>query len=208
MSVRIKICGITEVESARIAVAAGADAIGLMFYPPSKRYLELHQAEQISRSLAPDVVTVAVLVNPEAEYVEQILQRVRISWLQFHGDEPPEFCRRFGLPYIKSIRVGAQSAPALRQFEARYADAGWLLFDSHVDGCYGGTGHAFDWRRADYGGTKPIILAGGLDAENIAQALRIAAPWGVDVSSGVESDGRKDAQKIRLFCQRVRAGQC
>ncbi len=203
MRTRIKICGVTEPDIAQVAVAAGADAIGLIFHAPSKRNLELPQAAAIARAVAPFVTSVAVMVNPTTEFVRAVMAQVQPSCLQFHGEESAAFCAAFGAPYIKALRVTPEID--LLALEARYATAQGILLDTHtqVAAQYGGSGATFDWQQACYGGTKPLLLAGGLCAENITAALAQVAPYGVDVSTGVESAGRKDAEKIRHFCQHV-----
>ncbi len=204
MRTRIKICGVTDPDTARVAVAAGADAIGLIFHPPSKRHLELAQAAAICRAVAPFVSTVAVMVNPTAEFVRAIVEQVEPDCLQFHGEESPDFCTGFGRPYLKAVRM----APGVDWLDAarRHSSARGILLDTHEDEQYGGTGATFDWGRVRCGGDTdlpPLILAGGLRLENIAEALAQVRPYGVDVSSGVERDGHKDAELIRRFCQKV-----
>jgi phosphoribosylanthranilate isomerase len=199
---RIKICGITRAEDARSAAHAGADAIGLVFYPPSPRYLSTELAVEIRDALGPFVQTVALFVNPDAAHVAQVLQRVRPALLQFHGEETPEFCAQFGAPYVKACRVrpGIDALEYLRPFSRA---AAWL-FDSHVPE-YGGVGEAFDWSLLPATRERPVILSGGLARENVAAAVRKVRPWGVDVSSGVESaKGIKDAAKIAAFIAEVR----
>ncbi len=205
MRIRIKICGITSPKIALQAVDAGADALGLMFYPNSSRYLTIEQAVAIERHILPFVARIGVLVNPKKQHVEEILQRLRLDYLQFHGDEPAAFCASFGVPYIKAIRVSDDTD--LRALEKQYQDAVGLLLDSAVADSYGGTGIAFAWHKAKYGGNKPIILAGGLTADNVQTAIATASPYAVDVSSGVETDGVKEVEKMTQFCQNVnRAG--
>ena len=203
MRTRIKICGMTDPDSARVAVAAGADAIGLIFHPPSARHLELAHAAVICRAVAPFVATVAVMVNPSDEQVREIIQQVNPSHLQFHGEEPADFCAAFGKPYIKTLRVaeGADLPEQVKEIESRYPSAQGILLDTHTTDSYGGTGTTFDWGHC--AGVMPLLLAGGLTPENVGEALARMAPYGVDVSSGVESNGRKDAVKIRQFCQKV-----
>ena len=209
MRTRIKICGVTDSDTARVAVAAGADAIGLIFHPPSERHLEPARAAAICRAVGPFVSTVAVMVNPTAECVRGIIEQVNPDQLQFHGEEPADFCAAFGKPYIKALRVppDVNVRKALRETEARYESARGILLDTHASDRYGGTGTAFDWGQVGGGQgggvTMPLILAGGLTPENAAKALTEVAPYGVDVSTGVESDGRKDPDKIRRFCQIV-----
>jgi phosphoribosylanthranilate isomerase len=198
---RIKICGITREQDARMAAQAGADAIGLVFYPPSPRYLSLERAAEIRDALPPFVQTVALFVNADAAQVAQVLQRVRPAMLQFHGDETPEFCAQFGAPFVKACRVrpGVDALEYLRPFSRA---AAWL-FDSHVPE-YGGVGESFDWSLIP-STDKAVILSGGLSRANIAAAIRRVKPWGVDVSSGVEAaKGVKDGAKIAAFIAEVR----
>ena len=202
MRTRVKICGITRPGDARAAAEAGADAIGLVFYPPSPRYLSGERAIEIRDALPPFVQTVALFVNPDAAQVAQVIGRVKPGMLQFHGDETPQFCGQFGLPYLKACRVkqGVDLIEYLRPFAAA---AGWLL-DSHVE-AYGGVGERFDWSLVPGKLERPLVLSGGLDSGNVAQAIRQLRPWGVDVSSGVESaKGIKDAAKIAAFIAEVR----
>ncbi len=199
---RVKICGITRPGDALAAAQAGADAIGLVFYPKSPRYLSTEKAAEIRDALPPFVQTVALFVNPDAAQVAQVLGRVRPAMLQFHGDEGPEFCGQFGLPYVKAARVkqGLDLLEYLRPFAAA---AAWLL-DSFVE-AYGGVGERFDWSLVPRKLERPLILSGGLERGNVAKAIRKLRPWGVDVSSGVESaKGIKDAAKIAAFIEEVR----
>ena len=202
MRTRIKICGITRIQDARAAAEAGADAIGLVFYPPSPRFLSVERAVEIRDALPPFVQTVALFVNADAAQVAQVIGRVRPALLQFHGEETPEFCAQFGMPYVKACRVrpGVDALEYLRPF----ARAAAWLFDSHVPE-YGGVGEAFDWSLLPAARERPVILSGGLSRENVAEAVRRLRPWGVDVSSGVESaKGIKDAAKIAAFIAEVR----
>ena len=199
---RIKICGLTRVDDALAAVHAGADAIGLVFYPPSPRAVELEQALAIRRALPPFVATVALFVNAEAATVERVLQQLRPSLLQFHGDESPQDCARYAHPYLRAARMRA--GLDLVDFASRYADAQGVLVDAFVDG-YGGGGEVFDWSLIPKNVDFPIVLSGGLNARNVAQAVRCVRPWAVDVSSGVESArGVKSAAAIREFVAAVR----
>jgi phosphoribosylanthranilate isomerase len=202
MRTRVKICGITRPGDARAAAEAGADAIGLVFYPPSPRFLAVERAVEIRDALPPFVQTVALFVNADAAQVSQVLGRVKPSLLQFHGDETPEFCRQFGVPYVKAARVrqGLDLIEYLRPFASA---AAWLL-DSFVE-AYGGVGERFDWSLVPRRLERPLILSGGLERGNVAEAVRKLRPWGVDVSSGVESaKGIKDAAKIAAFIAEVR----
>lgn len=202
MRTRIKICGITRTEDAQAAARAGADAIGLVFYPPSPRFLSLEWARELRNELAPFVMPVALFVNPTAAEVYTVLERVRPAMLQFHGEETPVFCSQFGVPYIKACRVnpGVDLLEYLRPFSGA---AGWLL-DSHVEE-YGGVGESFDWSLVPAERSHPLILSGGLTRENVREAIRRVRPWAVDVSSGVESaKGIKDAARIAAFIAEVR----
>lgn len=199
---RIKICGITRPADARAAAEAGADAIGLVFYPPSPRYLSGERALEIRDALPPFVQAVALFVNPDAAQVAQVIGRVKPALLQFHGEETPQFCGQFGVPYVKACRVkqGVDLLEYLRPFSSA---AGWLL-DSHVEE-YGGVGERFDWSIVPQRLERPLILSGGLAPDNVAEAVRRLRPWGVDVSSAVESaKGIKDPAKIAAFIAEVR----
>jgi phosphoribosylanthranilate isomerase len=206
MRTRVKICGITRPADARAAADAGADAIGLVFYPHSPRFLSVERALEIRDALPPFVQTVALFVNPDAAQVAQVIGRVKPAMLQFHGEETPRFCEEFGLPYVKAYRVRsgiAQSVDLLEYLRPFSRAAAWLL-DSHVAE-YGGVGERFDWSVVPKVHEKPLILSGGLAPGNVAEAIRRVRPWGVDVSSGVESaKGIKDAAKIAAFIAEVK----
>lgn len=199
MVVRVKICGITCADDAQAAVEAGADALGFMFYEPSPRHIAPAAAAPIIRALPPFVSTVGVFVDATEEHIRHVLATCGFDTLQLHGSESPEFCRRFaGLKVVKAFRVvdleSLQALPA-------YRTHAWLL-DSYVPGKPGGTGARFNWNLAVEAGKlgRPIILAGGLTPGNIAEAVRQVRPFGLDVSSGVESaPGKKDPQKVRDF---------
>jgi phosphoribosylanthranilate isomerase len=199
---RVKICGITRSEDVQAAARAGADAIGLVFYPPSPRYLHVDWARQLVSEVPPFVGTVALFVNPAAAEVYTVLERVRPAMLQFHGEESAVFCAQFGVPYIKACRVkpDVDLLEYLRPFSGA---AGWLL-DSHVEE-YGGVGESFDWSLIPAERIRPLVLSGGLSRDNVGEAIRRVRPWAVDVSSGVESSkGIKDAAKIAAFIAEVR----
>jgi len=200
---RIKICGITRVEDGINAAQAGADAIGLVFVGNSPRHVMPEQAHAIVSALPPFVSTVALFVNPAAAEVEAVLKTVRPDVLQFHGEEPPEFCRAFGVPYLKAFRV--RPGFDLLQSAALYADAqGWLL-DAWSEAAHGGTGERFDWDLIPLDLPRPIVLAGGLTPANVAEAVLKVRPWAVDVSSGVEAGkGIKDAAEIAAFIKEAR----
>ncbi len=200
---RVKICGITRVEDGLHAAQAGADAIGLVFVGKSPRHVTPHQAREIARALPPFVSTVALFVNPTAAEVEAVLKTVRPDVLQFHGEETADFCRAFGVPYLKAFRV--RPGADLLQSAASYADAqGWLL-DAWSEAAHGGTGERFDWDLIPRDLPRPMLLAGGLTPDNVAAAVYMVRPWAVDVSSGVESSkGIKDAAKIAAFIKEIR----
>jgi phosphoribosylanthranilate isomerase len=206
MRTRIKICGITRPGDALAAAEAGADAVGLVFYPQSPRYLAAERALGIRDALPPFVQTVALFVNPDAAQVAQVIGRVRPALLQFHGDETPAFCAQFGMPYIKACRVksGVRPEVDLLEYLRPFSGAAAWLLDSYVEE-YGGVGESFDWSLAPQRLERPLILSGGLERGNVAEAIRRVRPWGVDVSSGVESaKGIKDAAKIAAFIEEVR----
>ncbi len=200
---RTKICGITRVEDALAAAHAGADAIGLVFVAKSPRHVTPMQAAEIGAALPPFVTRVALFVNPDAAQVEAVLGLARPDVLQFHGEETPEFCRSFGLPYLKAARV--RPGVDLLQFATLHADAQGLLLDAWSEGVHGGTGERFDWALIPPDLPRPVVLAGGLHPGNVAEAVRVVGPWAVDVSSGVEAaKGIKDAAKIAAFIKEVR----
>ena len=200
---RVKICGITRVEDAQAAAQAGADAIGLVFYERSPRLVSIAQAAQLAAALPPFVTSVGLFVDADETFVRQVLAAVPLDLLQFHGDESPEYCAQFGRPYLKAIRVKA--GVDLLQCAAHFRAARGLLLDAHVDGIPGGTGATFDWSLIPKQMPLPVILSGGLDAGNVAAAIKQVQPYAVDVSSGVEvSKGIKDAAKIARFMKEVR----
>ncbi|MCU1753036.1 phosphoribosylanthranilate isomerase [Pseudomonas sp. 6D_7.1_Bac1] len=203
-AVRSKICGITRIEDALAAVDAGADAIGLVFYAKSPRAVTVQQARAIIAALPPFVTTVGLFVNASRCELGEILDAVPLDLLQFHGDETPTDCEGYHRPYIKALRVKAGDDIAA-SCDA-YAKASGILLDTYVEGVPGGTGEAFDWSLIPQGLSKPIILAGGLSAANVAEAIARVHPYAVDVSGGVEqSKGIKDHAKIRAFIKAVRS---
>ncbi len=203
MPTRIKICGITRVEDGLAAARAGADAIGLVFAERSPRRLSLEQAGEITQALPPFVTTVALFVNAPMAEVERVIQRLRPGCLQFHGEETPRDCAAFGLPWIKAVRV--RPGVDLLQFATLYAGAQGLLLDAYSPAAHGGTGERFDWGLIPADLPRPVVLAGGLTPANAAEAVRLARPWAVDVSSGVESaPGIKDAARIAAFVNEIR----
>lgn len=196
--IRTKICGITTPEDAAAAAAAGADAVGLVFFQGSSRVVNIARAKEITAALPPFVSVVALFVNESAQNIRRILAEVPIHLIQFHGDEDDAFCRQFDRPYIKAIRV--QTASDIQNAAHRFPNAQALLFDAYHPSEYGGTGNCFDWTLlAEYSG-KPWVLAGGLTPENVGEAVRITGAESVDVSGGVEaSKGKKDAAKVAAF---------
>ena len=199
---RVKICGITRVEDAVSAVSAGADAIGLVFYAPSPRAVSIAQAQQIVAAMPPFVSVVGLFVNAPQTEIESVLSKVRLDILQYHGDETAHDCEQINLPYYKAIRVKADTN--LLQYEAEFKSAKALLLDTFSEAAVGGTGQVFDWKLIPKNMTKPVILAGGLTAENVADAIQQVRPYAVDVSGGVEATkGIKDAAKIAAFMQAV-----
>jgi phosphoribosylanthranilate isomerase len=200
---RIKICGITRGQDIQAAVAAGADALGFVFYAKSPRNIDSRRAAELLATLPPFVTSVGLFVDPTAERVREVLAQVPLDVLQFHGDESPEFCTQFGRPYLKAIRV--RPGVDLVECAARYADAQGLLLDAYVQGVQGGTGESFDWALIPRDLSLPVILSGGLHPGNVAGAVRTVRPYAVDVSSGVEaSKGIKDATKVAAFIKEVK----
>ncbi len=205
MRTRIKICGITRLEDARAAVRLGADAIGLVFHPPSPRAIDPQQAAVIVRQLPPFVTTVGLFVDASRERVAEVLNSVPLDLLQFHGEESPEACSGHGRPWIKAIRM--RESVDLERLRALYAEASGLLLDTYRAGVPGGTGERFDWDRIPPRLCSEIILAGGLDPHNVEQAVHQVRPYAVDVSGGVEAaKGIKDAGKMAAFIAGVNRG--
>lgn len=203
MSTAIKICGITRLEDALAAARAGADAIGLVFHAVSPRCVTVAKAAEIMRAVPSEITTVGLFVNASADEVRAVLAEAPVELLQFHGDEAPEFCRQFGRPYVKAVRMGP--GVNLIQYARTYHDAKALLLDTLVEGVQGGSGITFDWSLIPHDLSLPIILSGGLTPENVTEAVRRVRPLAVDVSSGVESaKGIKDASRIAAFIKGVR----
>lgn len=199
---RIKICGITRAEDLAAAVNAGADAVGFVFYPPSPRYLTPDRAAELARGVPPFVTRVGLFVNSEPAVVTATLDAVPLDLLQFQGEESPEFCQQFGRPYVKVARM--RPGFDLIEFARLFASAQGLLLDAYVEG-YGGTGQQFDWALVPDELPMPIVVAGGLTADNVGEVIARLQPWGVDVSSGVEqAKGIKDKDKIAAFIAAVR----
>jgi phosphoribosylanthranilate isomerase len=202
MRIRVKICGITRVEDAQDAVSCGADAVGLVFYPDSPRFVSLEQARSIVGVVAPFVTVVGLFVNPDPEQVQDVISNVPLGLLQFHGQETNAECKAYGLPFIKSIAMheGTDSQAAMES----YPDAAGFLLDAWQPQTHGGSGITFDWRQVPENPPAPLILAGGLTPENINTAIKAVSPYAVDVSSGVESaKGIKSADKMLAFMKGV-----
>lgn len=201
---RIKICGITRIDDARAAIAAGADAIGLVFYPRSPRCLDIERAHSIVAELPPLVTVVGVFVNQTIEQVRETADRVCLHLLQLHGDETPAQCRRYGRPYIKGVRM--HDDVDLTATARDFSDCRGLLLDTYKPGIEGGTGETFSWKRIPATVTKPVLLAGGLNPANVGEAIETVRPFAIDVSSGVEkAKGVKDAREIERLVKAVRA---
>jgi len=203
MRTRIKICGITRPEDAKAAARLGVDAIGLVFYAPSPRAVTVAQAQAVVVALPPFVTVVGLFVDAQPEVVREVSAAVPLDLLQFHGDETPEYCTQFGRPWLKAIRmkdgveVGAEAG--------RYCGARGLLLDAYQAGVPGGSGERFEWSRAPHGLDMPLILAGGLTPDNVAEAIVQVRPYAVDVSGGVEAaKGIKDFEKMAALVAAVR----
>ena len=204
MRTRVKICGITRRQDAEFAVEMGADALGLVFYPHSPRAVTIAQAKEIVNGLPPFVSIVALFVDASPDDVRACMQALPVAILQFHGDESAEYCEQFGRPYLKAIRV--QENTDFVQIANEYDSAAAILLDSYQPGIPGGTGKVFDWSLITTI-NKPLILAGGLNVDNVASAIEQVQPFAVDVSGGVEqAKGIKDKQKITAFMQEVANG--
>jgi len=203
MAVRVKICGITRLQDLHAACDAGADALGFVFYEKSPRHLAIDSAAMLVRALPPFVQSVGLFVNAEPAFIERVLRAVPLDLLQFHGDETPADCMRYGRPWIKAVRVNRDTD--LLECAADFDAARGLLLDAYVAGVPGGTGERFDWSLIPPHLSRPIVLSGGLTPDNVAEAVRRVRPWAVDVSSGVEAEkGIKDAHKIARFIAKAK----
>ncbi|WP_286239068.1 phosphoribosylanthranilate isomerase [Neptuniibacter halophilus] len=199
---RVKICGITRTEDALHAVQAGADALGFVFYAKSPRAVDVEKAADINRHLPAFITTTALFVDAETDYIDRVIRQTRIDLLQFHGHEDERFCNQFSRPYIKALRMkpGLDLGAEVKRFSSAQA----ILLDAYQPGVPGGTGEVFDWDRIPESHPAPIILAGGLNSANIAEAVSVVRPYAVDVSGGVEaSKGIKDAAKVTTFINEV-----
>ncbi len=206
MRTRIKVCGITRREDALAAAEAGVDAIGLVFYPPSPRYVEPAQAAAIAACLPPFVTTVGLLVNADSETIAEVVGQVGIDMIQFHGNECPDYCASHQRPWIRALRM--KDDLDLSREAQRFTAARGLLLDAYRPGVPGGTGKTFDWARIPADMRSRLVLAGGLNPDNVGQAVAQVRPWAVDVSGGVESaPGIKDKQLVARFVEAVRSGE-
>lgn len=204
---RIKICGLRELEDVRLVSQLGVDAIGLVFHQRSPRAIELLQAMKIRQQLAAFVTLTALFSNETEAWVAEVIDRVKPDLLQFHGQESAQYCEQWGLPYIKAVAMSEPQALAVEM--SQHINACGFLLDSHGQGQQGGSGQRFDWNRFPAQSDQVLILAGGLSPDNVAAAIEQTRPWGVDVSSGVESQkGVKDAAKIQQFVQEVKRVDC
>lgn len=203
---KVKICGITSIEDGQAAVAAGADAIGLVFYPPSSRYVTPSLAADIIASLGPFVTTVGLFVNEDAAVVKQTIALSGLHVLQFHGDESSQYCQQFDRPYIKALRMSPDLEPL--QAVANFPGACGYLFDAWQPDKFGGTGKTFDWQRIAGLASHNLILAGGLNPDNVEAAIQAVHPYAVDVSGGVEfTPGKKDHRALKAFINRAKHGK-
>ena len=201
---KVKICGFTNAENARQAALAGADAIGLVFYDKSPRHVNIDVAREIVAALPPFVNRVGLFVNANPSLIDEVLCEVALDTLQFHGDETVNECMQYGMPFIKS--VGVSSETDLIKIADDFSKASALLLDSYSSNSYGGTGKSFDWSLARVEIDLPVILAGGLNSDNVAEAISQVKPYAVDASSGVESaKGVKDIDKIKSFISNIRS---
>ncbi len=202
---RVKICGITSLADAEVAINAGADALGFVFYEPSPRHITVEAAAEIATQLGPFVTLVGLFVNEKVETVKSVLEKVPLHLLQFHGDEDASYCEQFGRPYMKALRMKPELD--VGQAIAAYPSAAGILLDAYRKGVPGGTGAVFDWARVPKNSRCPLVLAGGLTPENVASAIAATVPYGVDVSGGVEAaPGKKDSSKVVAFIQRAKTG--
>jgi phosphoribosylanthranilate isomerase len=201
MTVRIKFCGITRIEDAHAAAGLGVDALGLVFTRRSRRFVDVAQARAIRDVLPPFMNVVALFMDDDPAWIEQVISQVQPHLLQFHGSESARHAGRFARPYLKAIPMAGGDAPAIA---GSHPHAAGFLLDGHAPGAAGGGGRSFDWSRAQRL-ARPVILAGGLDATNVAQAIAVVRPYAVDVSSGIEvAPGIKDEARMRAFVDAVR----
>jgi len=205
MTVKVKICGVTTIPQVEMLQHLGADAIGLVLYERSSRYIDLDNAIKLRRAISPDVLCVALVVNADEKFIQSVISELKPDFIQFHGDETAEFCNQFNYPFIRAIRMreGLNILDEVRGYKAE----GGFLFDAWNKDYYGGTGETFDWSRLPSEHNLKVILAGGLNPENVAAAVSSVRPYMVDVSGGVElSAGVKDEGKVLVFIRNAKHG--
>jgi len=206
---RIKFCGMTRAGDVRLASELGVDAIGFVFAGDGPRRIHVQEARMMRNALAPLVDVVALFMDNQVEEVRDVVRLVRPTLLQFHGREADAFCRGFGVPFLKAVPMGGNRIPGNADLRRMYPAAAGFVFDSHAEGAPGGSGATFDWTRLPHDLDKPMLLAGGLGPDNVFDAITTALPWGVDVSSGIESEpGIKDGERMRHFVEEVRRADC
>jgi len=206
---RIKFCGMTRAGDVRLASELGVDGVGFVFAHDSSRRIRPEEARLMRNALAPFVDSVALFRDNTAEEVREAIRQVRPTLLQFHGHEEDSFCRGFGVPWVKAIPMGHANTESATALQVRYPGAAGFLFDSHSESHGGGSGETFDWTRVPPHLNKPVMLAGGLSADNVFDAILATMPWGVDVASGIESaPGIKDGDRMRHFVEEVRRADC
>ena len=206
---RIKFCGMTRAGDVRLASELGVDAIGFVFAGDGPRRMHVQEARMMRSALAPLVDVVALFMDNSVEEVRDVVRLVRPTLLQFHGGEDDAFCRGFGVPFLKAVAMGEGQSPTTQELRRRYPAAAGFVFDGHARGAPGGGGKTFDWTRLPHDLDKPMLLAGGLQPGNVFDAITTAMPWGVDVSSGIESSpGIKDGERMRRFVEEVRRADC
>lgn len=205
MRTRIKFCGMTQIQDVQHAIDLGVDALGFVFVKNSPRNLTIKQAQELVEEIPPFVMRVGLFMNAEIAYIQDVLNNVKINLLQFHGEENQEFCRQFKVPYLKAVPMA--STASVSDFCLNYPSATGFVLDSHATGKMGGSGKKFAWERIPSELGRPIILAGGLTSDNVAEAVQVARPYAVDVSSGIEvAEGIKDIDKMKHFIQEVGNG--
>jgi len=205
MRTRVKICGFTQAKDAVVAANLGVDAIGLVFYPPSPRYVSIEQAKEIVEALPAFVTVVALFVDEQESQIREVLSHVSIDCIQFHGDESAAACRAYNKPYMKAIRM--KPGLDISEIARQYNDATALLLDAYHPGIKGGSGSQFDWDLIPEDCSLPVVLAGGLQLDNVRQAIQSVKPYALDVSSGVEAEkGVKDVAKMTAFIQQINEG--
>ena len=205
MTVKVKICGVTTLPQVEMVQLSGADAIGLVLYDKSSRYVDLHDAIKLRRAIRSDVLCVALVVNANEKFIQSVISELKPDFIQFHGDETAEFCNQFNYPFIRAIRM-SEDLNILEEVRGYRAEGGFL-FDAWNEDHYGGTGETFDWSRLPSDHNLNLILAGGLNPENVAAAVSSIRPYMVDVSGGVElSPGVKDEAKVLEFIRNAKHG--